>query len=65
MLGESIPVTKTALPMDVDSGPFGVPYSPEEHRRQTLFCGSHVLQTRFYGGEAVCAVVVRTGENVA
>uniref|UniRef100_A0A8C4QPU4 ATPase 13A3 n=1 Tax=Eptatretus burgeri TaxID=7764 RepID=A0A8C4QPU4_EPTBU len=65
LTGESIPVTKTALPMDVDSGPFGVPYSPEEHRRQTLFCGSHVLQTRFYGGEAVCAVVVRTGFSTA
>uniref|UniRef100_UPI00358F840E polyamine-transporting ATPase 13A3 isoform X2 n=1 Tax=Myxine glutinosa TaxID=7769 RepID=UPI00358F840E len=65
LTGESVPVTKTALPMNADSIPCGVPYSPEEHRRQTLFCGSHVLQTRFYGGEAVCAVVVRTGFSTA
>lgn len=35
----------------------------EEHKRHTLFCGTHVIQTRFYTGELVKAVVVRTGEE--
>lgn len=33
----------------------------QEHSRHTLFCGTQVIQTRFYGGERVVAVVVRTG----
>lgn len=37
----------------------------EEHKRHTLFCGTHVIQTRFYAGELVKAVVVKTGEGVA
>ncbi|KAJ6655487.1 hypothetical protein lerEdw1_005065, partial [Lerista edwardsae] len=63
LTGESVPVTKTNLP-----NPTGDPqsledevYSPEEHRRHTLFCGTAVIQTRFYAGELVKAVVVRTG----
>uniref|UniRef100_A0A3B3VM82 ATPase 13A3 n=1 Tax=Poecilia latipinna TaxID=48699 RepID=A0A3B3VM82_9TELE len=36
-------------------------YSMEEHKRHTLFCGTHVIQTRFYTGELVKAVVIRTG----
>ncbi|XP_066467193.1 polyamine-transporting ATPase 13A3 isoform X2 [Tiliqua scincoides] len=63
LTGESVPVTKTNLP-----NPAGDPrsledevYSPEEHRRHTLFCGTAVIQTRFYTGELVKAVVVRTG----
>lgn len=36
-------------------------YSPETHRRHTLFCGTTVIQTRFYTGELVKAIVVRTG----
>ena len=36
-------------------------FSTEEHKRHTLFCGTHVIQTRFYTGELVKAVVVRTG----
>uniref|UniRef100_A0A3B4XTS7 ATPase 13A3 n=1 Tax=Seriola lalandi dorsalis TaxID=1841481 RepID=A0A3B4XTS7_SERLL len=47
LTGESVPVTKTSL--------------PKEHKRHTLFCGTHVIQTRFYTGELVKAVVVRTG----
>nr|XP_020828389.1 probable cation-transporting ATPase 13A2 isoform X1 [Phascolarctos cinereus] len=55
LTGESIPVLKTPLP----SGP--TPYSPEEHRRHTLFCGTLVLQARAYMGADVLAVVTRTG----
>lgn len=36
-------------------------YSPEVHKRHTLFCGTNVIQTRFYTGELVKALVVRTG----
>lgn len=54
-LGESVPVTKTAVP-DID-----VSYSPRDDTNHTLFCGTHVIQTRFYSFEKVHAVVIRTG----
>lgn len=50
-----MPVTKTP------------PHSSSEiydsviHKRHTLFSGTHVLQTRYYGGEYVLARVTRTG----
>ena len=54
--GESVPVTKTSLPHDT------APYSPEGHKRHTIFCGTQVIQTRFYANTNVIAVVVRTGK---
>ncbi|XP_054458122.1 polyamine-transporting ATPase 13A3 isoform X1 [Anoplopoma fimbria] len=68
LTGESVPVTKTNLPNplpgesgeEVDSA-----YSTEEHKRHTLFCGTHVIQTRFYTGDLVKAVVVSTGFSTA
>uniref|UniRef100_G3VHN6 Polyamine-transporting ATPase 13A3 n=1 Tax=Sarcophilus harrisii TaxID=9305 RepID=G3VHN6_SARHA len=63
LTGESVPVTKTNLPnpsVDV-KGMKDEMYSPELHKRHTLFCGTTVIQTRFYTGELVRAVVVRTG----
>lgn len=61
--GESVPVTKTNLPNpSKDSQALeGEVYDPDGHRRHTLFCGTTVIQTRFYTGELVKAVVVRTG----
>ncbi|XP_023381323.1 probable cation-transporting ATPase 13A3 [Pteropus vampyrus] len=62
-LGESVPVTKTNLPnpsVDI-KGMEDELYSPEIHKRHTLFCGTAVIQTRFYTGELVKAIVVRTG----
>ncbi|XP_042233041.1 polyamine-transporting ATPase 13A3-like isoform X2 [Homarus americanus] len=56
LTGESVPVTKTSI---VDRS--DVVYNEKEHSRHTLFCGTQVIQTRFYGGERVVAVVVRTG----
>ncbi|XP_045583317.1 polyamine-transporting ATPase 13A3 isoform X2 [Procambarus clarkii] len=56
LTGESVPVTKTFI---VDRS--DVLYNDKEHSRHTLFCGTQVIQTRFYGGERVVAVVVRTG----
>ncbi|NXC27887.1 AT132 ATPase, partial [Campylorhamphus procurvoides] len=55
LTGESVPVMKTPLPAS------GAPYSTEEHRRHTLFCGTHVLQAKAYVGGEVLAVVTRTG----
>ncbi|RZB40829.1 E1-E2 ATPase and/or Hydrolase like2 domain containing protein, partial [Asbolus verrucosus] len=53
---ESVPVTKTALPNLAD-----LTYDPKEHARHTLFCGTQVIQTRYFGNEKVLAVVIRTG----
>ncbi|XP_054645226.1 polyamine-transporting ATPase 13A3 isoform X2 [Dunckerocampus dactyliophorus] len=68
LTGESVPVTKTNLPNQLpgDSGDEPViAYSTEEHKRHTLFCGTNVIQTRFYTGELVKAVVIRTGFSTA
>ncbi|XP_076000643.1 polyamine-transporting ATPase 13A3-like [Genypterus blacodes] len=59
LTGESVPVTKTSLPSSGEDG--DRTYNMEDHKRHTLFCGTHVIQTRFYTGELVKAVVVRTG----
>jgi len=59
LTGESVPVTKSSLSkLDTDSDEV---YSPEGHKRHTLFAGTEVIQTRYYGDQAVLAVVVRTG----
>ncbi|XP_053774202.1 polyamine-transporting ATPase 13A3 isoform X3 [Desmodus rotundus] len=63
LTGESVPVTKTNLPnpsVEI-KGMEDELYSPEIHKRHTLFCGTTVIQTRFYAGELVKAIVVRTG----
>ncbi|XP_022160995.1 probable cation-transporting ATPase 13A3 isoform X2 [Myzus persicae] len=56
LTGESVPVTKTTIPGNVD-----LKYDIKEHARHTLYCGTSVIQTRYYGEGRVCAVVVRTG----
>ncbi|XP_077440742.1 polyamine-transporting ATPase 13A3 isoform X2 [Vanacampus margaritifer] len=68
LTGESVPVTKTNLPNQLpeESGDeANSAYSIDEHKRHTLFCGTNVIQTRFYTGELVKAVVVRTGFSTA
>uniref|UniRef100_A0A8C5IPF2 Polyamine-transporting ATPase 13A3 n=1 Tax=Junco hyemalis TaxID=40217 RepID=A0A8C5IPF2_JUNHY len=67
LTGESVPVTKINLP-NPSEYPKAVGdeiYSPEVHKRHTLFCGTNVIQTRFYTGELVKALVVRTGFSTA
>ncbi|XP_050178204.1 polyamine-transporting ATPase 13A2 isoform X3 [Myiozetetes cayanensis] len=59
LTGESVPVMKTPLPAAAQAA--GAVYSPEEHRRHTLFCGTHVIQAKSYVGGEVLAVVTRTG----
>lgn len=56
--GESVPVTKTQL-----SGHDDEIYSPVLHKKYTLFAGTQVVQTRYYGQAKVLAVVVRTGKS--
>ncbi|CAG0923714.1 unnamed protein product, partial [Notodromas monacha] len=57
LTGESVPVTKTPIP----ARPEGEMYDAKDHARHTLFCGTFVIQTRYYGSERVRAVVTRTG----
>ncbi|KAM3604956.1 uncharacterized protein V6R79_018601 [Siganus canaliculatus] len=59
LTGESVPVTKTSLPSSGEDA--SRIYNLEEHKRHSLFCGTQVIQARFYSGELVKAVVVRTG----
>ena len=40
-------------------------YNVESHKRHTLFDGTEVIQTRFYGDQDVVALVVRTGFHTA
>ncbi|KGL89222.1 putative cation-transporting ATPase 13A2, partial [Charadrius vociferus] len=58
-VGESVPVMKTPLPASSQAA--ATVYSPEEHRRHTLFCGTQVIQAKSYVGREVLAVVTRTG----
>lgn len=59
LTGESVPVTKTPLPREEEE------FDTKEHAKHTLFCGTRVIQTRFYDGAKVKAVVVRTGFQTA
>ncbi|XP_028654053.1 polyamine-transporting ATPase 13A3-like isoform X1 [Erpetoichthys calabaricus] len=67
LTGESVPVMKTQLPhpsCNATETPYQEDmYDVEQHKRHTLFCGTQVIQTRFYIGESIRAVVIRTGFN--
>ncbi|KAL9877146.1 polyamine-transporting ATPase 13A3-like isoform 2-T10 [Glossina fuscipes fuscipes] len=60
LTGESVPVTKTPLPMKRD-----VIFHKKDHTRHTLFCGTKVIQTRYIGSEKVLASVINTGNITA
>ncbi|XP_075970518.1 polyamine-transporting ATPase 13A3-like isoform X2 [Anticarsia gemmatalis] len=55
LTGESVPVMKGPPCVSPEI------YSTENHKRHTIFAGTHVIQTRFYGNNQVLAKVVRTG----
>ncbi|XP_061775883.1 polyamine-transporting ATPase 13A3-like [Nerophis ophidion] len=55
LTGESVPVTKSSVPSSERI------YDTEEDKQHTLFCGTHVIQSR--ADKQVKAVVVRTGFN--
>jgi len=67
--GESVPVTKTPIaehrPVAADNvslvSAADVTFHIKEHSRHVLFCGTHVIQTRYYDNQRVRAVVIRTG----
>ncbi|KAL5013801.1 hypothetical protein ScPMuIL_008071 [Solemya velum] len=66
LTGESVPVTKTLLPNPKFSkNQEEVKFCIREHARHVLFCGTNVIQTRYYGNRKVLAVVVRTGFSTA
>ncbi|TDG39668.1 hypothetical protein AWZ03_013910 [Drosophila navojoa] len=60
LTGESVPVTKTPLPMKRD-----VIFDKKEHARHTLFCGTKVIQTRYIGSKKVLAFIINTGNITA
>lgn len=57
LTGESVPETKTSLHKH-DDDEF---YDPQLHKKHTLFSGTEIIQTRYYGSDKVIAVVIRTG----
>nr|XP_027204749.1 probable cation-transporting ATPase 13A3 [Dermatophagoides pteronyssinus]XP_027204751.1 probable cation-transporting ATPase 13A3 [Dermatophagoides pteronyssinus] len=61
LTGESVPVTKTPLP----STSLQMTYNAKEHAKHTLFCGTKVIQTRYYNNVKVRAVVIRIGYQTA
>ena len=58
LTGESVPVTKSCVSRQEQEDEV---YSPETHKRHTVFAGTEVIQTRNYGEQHVLTVVVRTG----
>jgi hypothetical protein len=69
-LGESVPVTKTPIAShqqgydefgQSNSSFVDISFQMNEHSRHVLFCGTHVIQTRYYSKQPVKAVVLRTG----
>ncbi|KAI2797592.1 hypothetical protein BLOT_014126 [Blomia tropicalis] len=61
MLTGNVPVTKTPLP----STSLQVLFNAKEHSKHTLFCGTKVIQTRYYNNVKVRAVIIRTGYQTA
>uniref|UniRef100_T1IVD7 Cation-transporting ATPase n=1 Tax=Strigamia maritima TaxID=126957 RepID=T1IVD7_STRMM len=62
LTGESVPVTKTPIPNPIVlMSHHDEMFQPKEHSKHTLFSGTKIIQTRYYGSEKVKAVVIRTG----
>ncbi|PAV92292.1 hypothetical protein WR25_13111 [Diploscapter pachys] len=56
LTGESVPVTKVAI---TDDGSHAY-FSYEKHSKHILYCGTQVLQSRYYQGQKVKAIVLHT-----
>ncbi|XP_065842399.1 polyamine-transporting ATPase 13A2-like isoform X2 [Oscarella lobularis] len=65
LTGESVPVNKTELPGRCLSMAGSRIYSSDFHKIHTLFCGTEVLQARFYSKGMVVALVTKTGFSTA
>ncbi|XP_054165291.1 polyamine-transporting ATPase 13A3-like isoform X2 [Oppia nitens] len=61
LTGESVPVTKTPLPNTTTDEL----YDTKEHAKHTIFCGTKVIQTRYYNNAKVKAVIIRTAYQTA
>lgn len=55
LTGESVPVLKNSLPYGE------ITYSAQEDKQYTLYAGTQCIQTRFYKGNVVLALVTDTG----
>jgi hypothetical protein len=55
-------VTKTPVPNSRLTSGATEMFNIKEHSRHILFCGTHIIQTRYYGSQKVKAVVIRTGK---
>ncbi|KAK4337200.1 hypothetical protein RND71_043299 [Anisodus tanguticus] len=56
LTGESVPVTKTPISTEHDEF-----FDVKQHGKHILYGGTNVIQTRFYNGALVKAMVIRTG----
>ncbi|KAJ5068600.1 cation-transporting atpase [Anaeramoeba ignava] len=56
LTGESVPVVKTSLPSDTKQI-----YDIITHKKYTLYSGTKVIESKFYSGNRVLAVLVRSG----
>lgn len=61
LTGESIPITKSAI---ADDGHEKV-FSLEKHGKHVIFNGTKVLQTKYYKGQKVKALVIRTSYSTS
>ncbi|CAJ0955301.1 unnamed protein product, partial [Mesorhabditis belari] len=62
LTGESVPVTKAALPSHEENGELVTDVLiAGKHDKHILYGGTEVLQTRYYAGKRVKAIVLRTG----
>ncbi|KGL73568.1 putative cation-transporting ATPase 13A4, partial [Tinamus guttatus] len=64
LTGESIPVTKTHLPLADNIKPWRI-HCAEDYKKHVIFCGTEVIQTKADDRGHVKAVVLRTGFNTA
>lgn len=55
LTGESVPVTKTSLPL------CRTLYDAKEYTYHTLYSGTTIIQTKYHGDQPVLARVIRTG----
>ncbi|CAF0820069.1 unnamed protein product [Brachionus calyciflorus] len=64
LTGESIPITKTGIGyhLDLDEKK---KLDLKEHKKNILYSGTHVIQTRYYQNEKTKAIVLRTGFNTS
>ncbi|GAB1603544.1 probable cation-transporting ATPase 13A3 [Argonauta hians] len=61
LTGESMPILKIPLPYPMQVSSSEDQFKLQDHSRHVLFCGTRVIQTRYYENQRVQAVILRTG----